>query len=235
MTHQILHCNYLEAAIPADVDMIFADLPYNKTSVICDQEEFDLGQFLEWADSVLKDSGVMALTAVQPFTTKLCSLLIDNNWKFYTLIWEKGNATNHMRARKQPLCVHEDIIIAYGSSGTYNPQMTVGTPYVWSSQRTSSEHFVNCKNDPIVNTGTRFPRSVRYFKQERGLHPLQKPVSLIDWLIRSYTNEDELVVDPTCGSGSSGVAAIQSGRNYIGIEIDEAFAALATNRLNDCS
>jgi len=152
-------------------------------------------------------------------------------WFKYELIWEKSNSTAHVMANIRPLKSHENICVFYKRQPTYNPQKEVGIPYGWRSKRTDSIHLQGNKNTPIFNRGDRFPRSVKKFKQERGLHPTQKPVPLFEYLIRTYTNEGDIVLDNAAGCGTTGVACKQSRRNYLLIDKDEKYYKLMQERL----
>ena len=169
---------------------------------------------------VIKDNGAIILTSAQPFT----SILINSNLKNfkYCWIWEKPNGTGHLNAKKQPLRAYEDICVFYKKQCTYNPQMEEGKPYKWNSTRgQSSSYNEHSKNDLIDNEGTRYPKNILKIKQERGLHPTQKPVELFEYLIKTYTNENETVLDTCMGSGTTAVASINTNRNFIGFENDK--------------
>ena len=118
---------------------------------------------------------------------------------------------------------------------SFKPQRTKGDPYTWRSTRSKGEASAFSGSGEIVNTGTRHPRSVLKIKQQRGLHPTQKPVELFEFLIRSYSNENDLVCDPFLGSGTTAVAAAQSNRRFVGCDISEEYVNLALDRLNDKS
>ena len=128
---------------------------------------------------------------------------------------------------------HESILVFYRRKTTYNPQMGEGPAYTWNSNRSGGEAggIKQLKSTPIDNTGTRYPGSVLKFKQERGLHPTQKPVALMEWLVRTYSTESDVVLDCTMGSGTTGVACLNSGRSFVGIELDSTFFHEASNRL----
>ena len=220
--------NILPLMNKESVDMVLCDLPYNTTSIDWD-DEIDLKELWELYKPIMKPKGVIVLTASQPFTSKL---VLSNPDEFkYELIWEKSNATGHMLAKHRPMKAHESILVFYQAQPTYNPQMDTGRPYKWNSKRTDSEHFDNKKNDLIDNKGLRYPRSVLKFKQERGLHPTQKPVSLFSWLIKTYTNKGDLVLDNCAGSGTTGVACIQTGRKYCLIEKEKKYYDVIMERL----
>lgn len=212
------------------VDLVVADLPYGTTACAWD---CPLPLDLLWAElnRVCKPSAAMVFTAQQPFSWRLCA---SNPSAFrYELIWEKPNGTNPFQASKMPMKKHENILVFYRKAPAYTPQMEQGKPYTWNSRRSggAAGGIKQSTKTPIRNEGTRYPGSILRFKQERGLHPTQKPVALMEWLIRSYSAPDALVLDPTMGSGTTGVAAINQGRKFVGIEMDAGYFSKAANRL----
>jgi len=175
-------------------------------------------------------------TAQMPFTAVLVSTNY-NDFK-YTLVWEKSKATGYLNAKKQPLRAHEDIVIFYKKQSVYNPQMTKGSPYNKGTAVRDTlaygkqEKAVLVKND----TGLRYPRSVQYFvtaESEGKYHPTQKPIALFEWLIKTYTNEGNLVLDPCLGSGTTAISAINTGRKFIGFEKDKKYYELACKRISE--
>ena len=232
MINKIIQGDCLEVMrdIPdGSVDMILADLPYGTTACKWDSI-IPFEPLWEQYERIIKDNGAIVLTASQPFT----SVLASSNLRLfkYEWIWEKEQGVNFMLAKKQPMKVHENILVFYKRHPTYNPQMTEGTPYI-SGKGTSGEVTGNVEKVQTVNRGTRYPRSVQEFSREYGLHPTQKPVELFKYLIRTYTNEGELVLDNCLGSGTSAVAAINTGRNFIGIERDPEYVEIARNRVSE--
>jgi len=183
-----------------------------------------------WAEyeRVIKDNGAIVLTASQPFTT----VLANSNLRLfrYAWVWEKEQGVNFLMAKKQPLKVHEDILVFYKKQPTYNPQMTKGKPYI-SGKGDSGEVTGRVKKIQTKNEGTRYPRSVIKFNREVGLHPTQKPVALFEYLIRTYTNEGEVVLDNCIGSGTTAVAAINTNRQFIGIEREAKYVEIANKRI----
>ena len=183
-------------------------------------------------NKLIKPNGAIVLFGSEPFSSALRMSNIKN-YK-YCWIWEKPNGTGHLNAKKQPLRAYEDICVFYKKQCTYNPQMEEGKPYKWNSTRgQSSSYNEHSKNDLIDNEGTRYPKNILKIKQERGLHPTQKPVALMEYLIKTYTNENELVLDFTMGSGSTGVACKNTNRNFIGIELDDKYFEIAKDRINN--
>ncbi|MBB6604375.1 site-specific DNA-methyltransferase [Bacillus pumilus] len=202
------------------IDMILCDLPYGTT-----QNKWDAIIPLEllWKEynRIIKDNGAVILTCNGMFTA---TLMLSNPRNFkYKLIWEKSKATNFLNAKKQPLRKYEEICVFYKKQPTYNPQMTKGEPYskgIRKNQLTGS--YGEFQPALVESNGERYPNDVIYFKTAESegevYHPTQKPVELGRYLIRTYTNPGDIVLDNTCGSGSFLVAATLEGRNFIGIE-----------------
>jgi site-specific DNA-methyltransferase (adenine-specific) len=219
--------------IPDDsVDMILADLPYEITAA-----KFDIlipfEPLWEQYNRIAKEDAAMVFTASQPFTTSLISSNLKNFR--YEWIWEKPQGTNPMVAKIQPLKAHENIIVFYRKRPKYNPQMTISTPYggFKSKQKKLGEVYGDLDSKHRDNPeGTRYPKTVLQFKQEKGIHPTQKPVPLMEYLIKTYTNENDVVLDNCFGSGTTGVAAKKTGRGFIGIELDEQYFKLGSERIN---
>ena len=214
------------------IDAIITDLPYG--TIICKWDSvIPFKPMWEQLKRIIKKNGTIVLFGSQPFT----SALIMSNIKMfkYEWIWDKDRPTGFALANKMPMKVHENILIFNDGSGVYHPQMTEGTPYIWDSERSKGEAsgLTSGKNDVIINEGTRYPRSVQKFNQDRGLHPTQKPVKLFEWLIKTYSNEKDIVLDSCAGSGTTGVAASQTNRYYILIEKEEEYYNLTTNRLKN--
>ena len=228
--------NVLDKLESKSVDLLLTDFPYgtlnksrNQWDVIIDYEKF-----WKHIDIICKPNAAIISTASQPFT----SFLISSNYDMfkYCLVWEKSKSTGYLNAKKQPLRAHEDIVVFYKKQPTYNPQMTKGDPYdKGKAVRDATQYGTQTKAVHVKNEdGTRYPRSVLYFKTaefEGKLHPTQKPIALYDYLIKTYSNENDVVLDPCMGSGTTGVAAINNHRNFIGIERDKTFYDIASNRL----
>lgn len=213
------------------VDMILADLPYGTTACKWDSI-ISLNELWIQYNRICKENAAMVFTAVQPFTTILAASNIEN--LRYEWIWEKPQGTNPMNVKVMPLKSHENILVFYRSKPTYNPQMWYSTPYSGFSSNTSTIGEVYGKqqskhrNNP---EGSRFPKTVLKFKQDKGLHPTQKPIDLMEYLIKTYTNPGEIVLDNTMGSGTTGVASIRCGRDFIGIESDTNYYQIAKERI----
>ena len=181
---------------------------------------------------LLKDNGAVVLNAQQPFTTTLASSNIKNFR--YEWIWEKPQGTNPLNAKIMPLKSHENVLVFYQKKPTYNPQMWMSTPYSGfkSDDKKIGEVYGSLNSEHRDNpTGERYPKSILKFKQEKGLHPTQKPVEMMEYFIKTYTNETEIVLDSTMGSGTTGVACVNTNRNFIGIELDDAYFKTAKNRI----
>lgn len=229
LINKIIEADCLEVMkdIPnKSIDMILCDLPYGTTQNKWDCE-IPLDKLWEQYERIISDKGVIALNSQGIFTAKL----ITSNAKLfkYKLVWVKSKATNFLNAKKQPLRKHEDICIFYKNhknQPTYNPQMGTGDPYdkgVRKDQLTGSYGDFNPIH--VKSNGERYPVDVIYFKtaesEGKVYHPTQKPVELARYLIKTYSNRGEIVLDNTCGSGSYLVAALLENRRFIGIEKNE--------------
>lgn len=181
-------------------------------------------------ERVIKDNGAICLFAQLPFDKTLAV----SNLKLlrYEWIWKKKQGTGHLNAKRMPMKAHENILVFYKKLPTYNPQMTKGEPYQCKSGR-GSTNYREQKSVVTKNDGYRYPLDVVEFKSDKGLHPTQKPVALLEYLIKTYTNENEIVLDNCMGSGSTCVAAINTGRRYIGYELDEKYFDIAKGRVNE--
>jgi len=215
------------------VDMVLCDLPYGTTACTWDSI-IPLELLWEQYNRVCKESAAMVFTAAQPFTTTLAASNIKN-FK-YEWIWEKPQGTNPMNAKVMPLKSHENILVFYRKKPTYNPQMWFSTPYSGFSSETSKigEVYGKAKSKHRDNPeGSRYPKTILKFKQEKGLHPTQKPVELMRYLIRTYSNKNDLILDNTMGSGTTGVACVLENRKFIGIEKDETYFKIAQDRIKN--
>lgn len=217
------------------VDLILADLPYEITAASFDVL-IPFEPLWEQYNRIAKTNAAMVFTASQPFTT---ALIYSNLKNFrYEWIWEKPQGTNPMSAKVQPLKSHENIVVFYRKRPTYNPQMTLSTPYggFKSTKKKLGEVYGDLNSEHRDNPeGTRYPKTVLRFKQEKGLHPTQKPVPLMEYLIKTYTNEGDVVLDNVFGSGTTGVAAKKTGRGFIGIEKDENYFNEGKQRISRTS
>ena len=214
------------------VDCAICDLPYGTTANKWDSC-IDLTLLWPALYRVCKPHAPIVCFAQQPFTTTLAA----SNLKHLRteLIWEKPQGTNFLNAKRYPMKVHESILVFCDRTPPYYPQMTTGAPYLSGKHKGSTNYGSFDANKKFINTGTRYPRSVLQFTPDRGHHPTQKPVALLSYLIRTYTLPGMTILDPTMGSGSTGVAAIQTGRSFIGIERDAAYFAIAQQRIADAT
>lgn len=234
---KLLHgdCLSLMSELPEKtVDLILCDLPYGTTQCHWDSI-IPLDQLWEQYCRLIKDNGVIVLTAMQPFT----SLLVSSNLTMfkYEWIWEKGNATGFLNAKKQPLRAHESVLVFYKKQPVYNPQITSGHKKSTSKRAPidSECYGKTLKNTDYCSTD-RYPRSIQFFssdKQTENYHPTQKPVALCEYLIRTYTNLGGLVLDNCMGSGTTGVACVNSSRSFIGIEKEQKYFDVACKRIAD--
>lgn len=217
----------------ASVDLILCDLPYGTT-----QNKWDSVIPLDrlWTEywRIAKPNAAAVLTGQGLFTAKLIVSSVENYR--YSLVWEKTRAGGFLNAGRMPLQAHEDICVFYRTTPAYNPQMRTGKPY--AKKHGAGEDGKNYGSfdragRTTINDGTRHPRSVFTVpnSNEKSQHPTQKPVELMEYLIRTYTNEGDTVLDNCMGSGTTGVAALNCGRKFIGIERDPTYFEIAKNRI----
>ncbi len=214
------------------VDMILADLPYGATECSWDSV-IPLGPLWEQYLRIAKPCAAIVLTGMQPFTSVLVSS--QPNLFRYEWIWEKGNATGFLNAKKQPLRAHESVLVFYRRQPIYNPQMTFGHVRQKTKRRAVNSE---CYGKAMVNTEydstDRYPRSVQFFssdKQIGAFHPTQKPVDLMSFLVRTYTDPGQTVLDNAMGSGTTGVACVRSDRKFIGIDSHGPYVDVARRRI----
>lgn len=235
MLNKIMHGDCLELMkdIPdKSVDMILCDLPYSTTRNHWDSM-IPLDLLWEQYERIIKDNGAIVLTAQTPFDKVLgCSNL---KMLKYEWIWDKSLVTGHLNAKKMPLKKHENILVFYKKLPTYNPQFTKGKPYNKGFVNTKSSNYGKQKDTIIKNeTGDRYPVSIINFKNARlkgNVHPTQKPVELFEYLIRTYTNEGEVVLDNCIGSGTTAIASINTNRKFIGIEKEKEYYEFCLERI----
>lgn len=215
------------------IDMILCDLPYGTTACKWDTIiPFD--KLWEQYKRIIKDNCAIILTASQPFTTKLINSNIENFG--YCWIWKKQKPTNFYQVKWQPLKEHEDICVFYKSKPKYYPQGTVPVSIKSGRKNKSSNLYSKYDGGEYIQQVGNYPRSIIEIPTEgdkNRLHPTQKPISLFEYLIKTYTNERELVLDNCIGSGTSAIAAINTNRNYIGFELDENYYQLANKRVEN--
>lgn len=242
------------------VDMILCDLPYTykgKQRVTANHWDtpIDLKKFFELSSNLLTQTGVVALTATNPFSAKLISTIwdmqddetykdIDLVQYKYEWIWEKDNGSNFVHVKHQPFRVHEQVLIFGKAPTTYNkkdeymqyiPQFTYDKPYTMKRDMSNVDNLEGFKGrtDTDNKEGKRYPRSVQKFNLERGLHPTQKPTKLFEYLIKTHCPKNGIVVDICCGSGTTAISAINTGRKYIVNDFDEKYYNVTKERINN--
>lgn len=215
------------------VDMIFTDLPYGTTHNVWDKR-ISLEELWEQYKRVLKSGGVVLLFSQQPFTTDLVNS--NRKWFRYEWVWQKSRPVGFLNANRMPLRFHENIVVFYEHLPTYNPQKTPGKPYTSKGARYTT-NYRPFKPIPTTNRdGMRYPRDVVTFSSGNNIgkiHPTEKPVDLLEYMIRTYTDAGDIVLDSCMGSGSCGVACQRLGRDFIGIEKDPGYFELARKRIAD--
>ena len=232
---KLIHGDCLEEMknIPdKSIDMILCDLPYGTTRNKWDTV-IDLDLLWIQYERIIKDNGAIVLFAQVPFNI----ILGYSNLKLlkYEWIWEKEQGTGHLNAKKMPLKSHENIMVFYKKLPTYNPQM-VGNEVRTvkrsgnKSKTTNYGDFIEIKESTYIG---RYPKDIIKFNKDKGYHPTQKPVALLEYLIKTYTNEGEIVLDNCMGSGSTGVACININRKFIGVELEEKYFEMAKNRIEE--
>lgn len=234
-------CLELMKEIPNNsIDMILCDLPYAETGNKWDKFVNLDELFMEYR-RIIKEDGCIALNGTLKFGVNLINIAPDL-YK-YEWIWEKDNGTNAPNVNLQPFRIHEYIFIFGKGRVTngnriamkYNPQKTPGNPYSQKSGRISENWKGGLKNIITNNVdGLRHPKTIQKFNRDRGLHPTQKPVALCEYLIKTYTNESDWVLDNCMGSGTTGVACVNTNRNFIGIELDGKYFKIAKERIENC-
>lgn len=214
------------------VDMIICDLPYGTTACKWDSiipfEELWKGYC-----RIIKDDGAIILFGSEPFT----SILICSQISLfrYDLIWDKQKGCDFLNANRKPLKSHENILVFYKKSPTYNKQYWYSTPYkkINGNKKQSSVYHDSHDVDTESTDGKRNPLSILSFPRDGNrVHPTQKPVALLEYLIKTYTNEGETVLDNCMGSGSTGVACVNTNRRFIGIELDDKYFEIAKQRID---
>lgn len=217
---------YMNRIPDGSVDMILCDLPYGMT-----QNEWDsyipLDRLWNQYNRIIKTNGAIVLTSNGIFTAKL--ILSQPNIYKYKWVWEKSKPTNFLNAKKQPLRKHEDVCVFYKKQPIYHPQMTEGKPYDKGIRKNQlSGNYGDFEPVHVASEGERYPTDIIYVKTAESegvvLHPTQKPIELGRYMIRTYTNPGDVILDNTFGSGSFLVAALMEGRNFIGIEKNENVA-----------
>lgn len=222
------------------VDMILCDLPYGTT-----QNRWDVvipfDRLWECYNRIIKEHGAIVLFGSQPFTSKL----VCSNLKMfkYEWIYEKTQPSGHLNARRMPLKYHENVLVFYKKPPTYNPIKTTGHKRKISKGQivTKEDLGKGCYGVQIsganYDSTERYPKSIQCFSnglmKQQSLHPTQKPVELCEYMVKTYTNEGDMVLDNCMGVGTTGVACVNTGRNFIGIEIDKHYFSIAEDRINE--
>jgi len=211
------------------VDAIIADPPYGTTACKWDSI-IPLEPMWEQLKRIIKPNGAIVMTASQPFTSVLgASNIIDLR---YSWVWQKSAATGHLNAKRMPMKNHEDILIFYSRQPTYNPQGLID--YGKITRRGNNGDCYGASGKSNLQEKTGYPRTIQSFASEgKTVHPTQKPVALMEYMIKTYTNEGDTVLDFTMGSGTTGVACKNLNRNFIGIELDEEYFRIASKRLGE--
>ena len=236
-------CLELMKDVPnGSIDMILADLPYGTTACKWDTIiPFD--KLWEQYERIIKPNGAIVLTASQPFTTAL----INSNSKIfrYTLVWDKNFVTSPYLANKRPMACHEDIILFYKNQPTYNPQKIKRTidefkRLAKTGRKTISINEVygnfNSKQTNREDNEYKHPKSIisiPTYHKTKSIHPTQKPTDLFEWLIKSYTNENDLVLDNTAGSGTTAIACLNTNRQFIVMEKEQKYYDIILKRVGD--
>lgn len=210
------------------VDMVLADPPYGTTACKWDSI-IPLEPMWEQLKRIIKPNGTIVMTASQPFTSALGASNLS--MLRYSWIWRKSSATGHLNAKRMPMKNHEDVLVFYFKQPTYNPQGLRDFNKIVRRGNNGDCYGVSGKENLQEKTG--YPRTVQEFKSDgKTVHPTQKPVALMEYLIKTYTNEGEKVLDFAMGSGTTGVAAKNLNRSFIGIEMDEGYFEISKERIN---
>ena len=213
------------------IDIILADLPYGTTRRNKWDTVIPFDPLWDQYMRIIKDHGVIALFGDEPFASKL--RLSNQKYYRYDWIWVKPHPTGFLNANRMPMKNTETISIFYKHLPLYHPQMTKGKPYKTRNHRASTNYgHYHTGWKTTDNKGTRYPvRAIKFTNVQNPVHPTQKPVPLLEYLIKTYTNEGMTVLDNTMGSGSTGVAAKQLKRNFIGMELDPKYFEIAKKRI----
>lgn len=230
---------YMKDIEDNSINMVLCDLPYGVLNKTNENAKWDsvIPLDLLWVQykRIIKDDGIIILFGSGMFTAEL--MMSNKKWWRYNLIWKKGNrSSGFLNAKKQPLRNHEDIVIFYKSQPTYNPQFRYGEfthNKGYGIHRQTQNCYGKMQEVETIVTNLKYPISVLDFDKEhpQKYHPTQKPVELLKYLIKTYTNENDWVLDNCMGSGSTGVACKQLNRNFIGIELEEKYFKIAQDRI----
>lgn len=227
-------CLELMNNIPDDsVDMVLCDLPYGTTRNKWDKC-IPLEKLWQEYKRVVKKNGAIVLFAQTPFDKVLGASNLD--MLKYEWIWKKPQATGHLNAKKMPMKSHENILVFYRQLPTYNPQWEWGKPYTAACSSHSTNYGKQKDSVTTTSDGRRFPKDVLRFgkaETDKHLHPTQKPVALLKYMIKTYTDSGDTVLDNCMGSGSTGVACVHTNRHFIGIELDDDYFNIAKQRIDN--
>jgi site-specific DNA-methyltransferase (adenine-specific) len=229
-------CTSVLPSLPdRSIDMVLCDLPYGVT-----RNKWDSVIPLDWLwgqyRRLVKPNAAVVLFGQDKFSARL--MLSNEKWHRYNLVWEKDRVSGFLNAKRMPLRSHEDILVFYEELPIYHPQMTEGKPShamgtKFLAGRTNNNYGDFRPQAVDSKTNQKFPRSVlRFPRPHPPIHPTQKPVELLSWLIRTYTNPGQVVLDNTMGVGSTCLASHQEGRGFVGIELDPGYFGKAVERLN---
>ena len=218
------------------IDMILCDLPYNtnkrRTTWNLWDCEINLDELWKHYNRIIKGNGAIVLFSQGLFSAQLI-MSNPKNYK-YEWIWQKEQGTGFLNAKRMPLRNHENILVFYKKQPIYNPQMREGKPYTTTKGSKSSNYASTDKIVTTENKGERYPLTVLNFKRDKDkFHPTQKPIDLLEYLIKTYTNEGMMILDNCMGSGSTGVACMNANRKFIGIELDENYFNIAKERIEN--
>lgn len=232
----LYHTDYLDVELPPGIDAVLTDPPYGKTKCAWDSIPASMAAFWEKIAPVTKENAVVAVFGIGTFWVDV----VNSNRPFfrYDLVYEKGPATGFLDANRKPLRAHELIAVFYRKPPEYHPQKTCGEPYVKRRGGEAAVVYNYARNATTENAdGLRYPRSVIRCKGHGGKswHPTGKPVELMDWLVRTYTSEGQIVFDPFMGSGTTGVAALNAKRRFIGVEKDVRWFDVACRRMEEAA
>ena len=212
------------------IDAIICDLPYGTTANKWDSI-IPLDQLWAQYKRIIKRGGPIVLFAQQPFSTILGASNIA--WLKYEWIWQKEAGSGFLNAKHAPLKDHENILVFYNAQPTYNPQMRKGTPYKCKKGGVSSNYDNKDKNIVTINEGERYPLTVIKFDREQdAFHPTQKPVDLLRYLVKTYTNEGDTILDNCMGSGTTAGACLKEKRHFIGFELNKEYYDKACLRID---
>jgi len=224
----------MQNIVEGSIDCIICDLPYGTTACKWD-EVIPFNLLWNEYNRVIKDNGAVVLFGSEPFSSALRMSNIKNFR--YDIIWEKTLFSNFALVKKQPAKLHENISVFYKKQPTYNPQMTEGKPYTDKPRKRTMGVIGDAigVKKAIDNKGTRYPSSIQKYSNgnNKSVHPTQKPLDLLEWIVKTYSNENDTILDNTMGSGTTGVACKNLDRNFIGIELDDKYFEIAKKRINE--